>query len=209
MNIAVDLQALGQQMVKCSACPEASTATVGTPPRCLWHQTNKSTDSGAIVVGLNPGFASPREVELYVKSGPTYDATVSYLQENSHDIDYFRKMRLFVLAAIGPSSIHWTEVSKCELAKNFKRVPIEMRRKFIHRYLKIEIDLLPIWPIFACGRIAFDTMSVLCTERTVIGVPHPTGSFGKVFSRLLTENNMLSDAAASRVKTAIADRSAL
>ncbi|HMD55504.1 MAG TPA: hypothetical protein VKJ65_13225 [Phycisphaerae bacterium] len=42
-----------------------------------------------------------------------------------------------------------------------------------------EIEGVPKdWPIFGVGRMAFNALAFLFNDRAVIGVPHPTGSFG-------------------------------
>ena len=178
-------------MVKCTRCESASTAQVGTPPRCLWPEQSSETDSGVIVVGLNPGRAGPEEIAFYNKVGLTFEATISYLRDNSTRIPYFSELRRFVQAAFGKRSIYWTEVAKCELKHGQANVPLEMRRTCIELHLKAELSLLPIsWPVVAAGRVAFETMAVLCTDRAVLGVPHPTGAFGRQFSTLFAGSTL-------------------
>lgn len=184
------LTQLGNAMVGCQLCPEASTVAQETPARCVWTEEVENSDGGVVVVGLNPGRAGPNEIQFYANN-LTYQATVQYLQENSADIPYFAKLRRFVNAAFNVRSVHWTEIAKCELLLNKKVVPLQMRRSYIELHLKKELALIPTdWPIVAAGRVAHEALAVLCTDRLVIGVPHPTGEFGRQFSNLFAGDEL-------------------
>jgi hypothetical protein len=190
-TISRAIDELGASMVSCRQCSAASTAAHGTPPRCLWFEQATDAQSGVIAVGLNPGKASLEEISFYEQQGVAYEGTVDYLRREAKRIPYFIAMRRLVRAAFGIRHIHWTEVAKCELRQGEPGVPLDMRRKCIELHLKKELLLLPRdWPVVAAGRVAFEVMSVLCTERPVIGVPHPTGSFGRQFSGLFVGNGL-------------------
>lgn len=191
---AIAIERLGQQLVTCVRCPSASTADQGTPPRCMWSEVMPDAIQGVVVVGLNPGKASPEEIGFYEKCGLTYEATVEYLKAESRSIPYFIEMRRFVKSAMGKCHIHWTEVVKCQLRSGESTVPLDMRRICIELHLKQELNLLPKeWPVIAAGRVAFEAMSVLCTDRAVLGVPHPTGAFGRQFSGLFNAADLLKE----------------
>jgi len=204
---------LGRHMSSCTGCSTASGPKKGTPPRCLWFEGSEQVSTGVIVVGLNPGRADEPEREFYRKHGMGFDATVEYLQLNAGSIRYYLKMRNFVAAAFGQPggvpSIHWTELAKCELLPGLTRVPLDMKRTCVNRHLKKELDLLPRdWPIVATGREAFESMAILAGDRAVIGVPHPTGAFGSMFSQLI-DGAKLARGAARLTKEALRDQSAV
>lgn len=163
-------------MVQCTACVSASTAVHGTPPRCMLFEPKTETELGVIVVGLNPGLASHSEINHYRRIGMTYDATVTYLRHNMQDISFYARMNRFISAAGFNGSVHWTELAKCQLTSEFTVVPDEMIRTCISKHLKKEIEIFPTkWPVVAVGRRAFAALSILCSDRPVIGIPHPTG----------------------------------
>lgn len=205
---SVSVTVIGNRMVKCTLCDAASTIEDGTPARCLWTDNPRSTDNGVIVVGLNPGRASPEEKQYYQKHGPTFGSTISYLETNAGSIRYFSRLRRLAKETMDVDAFHWTEVAKCELKAGLKQVPLEMRRTCIKQYLADELSLLPVWPVIAAGGVAFETMALLCRDRPVIGVPHPTGAFGKMFTRLLADG-ILGAWARTRVQEALETRSAV
>lgn len=84
--------------------------------------------------------------------------------------------------------ILWTELVHCESVdrkgKN-EPLPAATKRTCISRHLVKEIEEVPNkWPLIAVGREAYGALQYLFLNRTVIGVPHPTGSHG-VFDGLL------------------------
>lgn len=173
---------IGTEMVNCEKnCVGASTGAQGTPPRCLYLEENASEASGVVVVGLNPSRAIPSEIAFYEQRGLTYDATCRYLQQSMESIKYYARVKA-LLTRIGlKGSILWTEIAKCELLPNAAEVSLDMQRNCTRAYLSSELKACPEWPVIATGRTAFKAAALLATDRAVIGVPHPTGAWGKSF----------------------------
>ena len=180
-----EIAAIGHRMVRCTKdCIGASTWKNGTPSRCLFLERRDDDERGVVVVGLNPGRAPPDELRSYASRADLYAATVEYLGEKSKLIPYYERMRDAVgRMGFQRGSILWTEVAKCELLCGQVGVPIEMRRTCGTTYLTKELAACPQWPIVAVGQQSFEAVSYLVPERAVIGVPHPTGAWGKAFER--------------------------
>ena len=79
--------------------------------------------------------------------------------------------------------ILWTELVKCQCSDKNGVIPIQTMRTCINIYLKKEIELLPNYTIFGVGNSAFEFCALSFPHHFIIGVPHPTGSYGN-FSRL-------------------------
>lgn len=78
---------------------------------------------------------------------------------------------------------------KCENIKKGK-LPLETHRKCINKYLREELKYIPeSWPLFAIGREVEKVLAYLYPDRTIIGVPHPTGSFG-YFNKIKNRDNL-------------------
>lgn len=67
------------------------------------------------------------------------------------------------------------------------------------RYLRKELELFPTdWPIFAVGKETYKSLAFLYPEKTVIGLFHPTGSYGKYYTNLLDKIDKIPDKTAFR-----------
>ena len=168
---------------------------------------------GCVIVGINPGNASDVERAHYKKSPLSYAAILEYWPE-IQTLPYFKKLRKVAEAfgLFGP--ILWSDLAKCEckwvtlpVKATPARMPVSAQtlRVCIHSYLLRELAVAPkYWPIIAVGRTAFATLSaIVAPDRAVIGVPHPTGSFGRT-DAFLTDNAKIDQA-----KSAIANNQAL
>lgn len=173
----------------------------GILPRCLYYETEdrKLSKRGCVIVGINPGQSKENEREYFIRNGASYEAEVSYWQDYGQETNksagkkhpYYKKLRTLAsgLGIEGP--ILWTELVKCESEKG---TPLSAQtiRDDIHRYLFKEIRHIPrSWPLIGAGRRAYEILSFSFPDRTVVGVPHPTGSYGH-FDRLAEKH--LSDA---------------
>ncbi len=68
---------------------------------------------------------------------------------------------------------------KCENEAKGKSIPLQTFRECTKRYLGNELTLVPSdWPLIAIGREAYKALAYSYPARTVIGIPHPTGSHG-------------------------------
>lgn len=56
-------------------------------------------------------------------------------------------------------------------------------------FLKRELESFPRTPIIAIGKKAFETVSYLVPDRCIIGIPHPSGSQGGMFSKVLEKDD--------------------
>ena len=85
----------------------------------------------------------------------------------------------------------WTELVKCQSEPEVKELPVQTLRTCSGEFLRRELERLPEnWPLFGVGWEAYKALAYLFSARTVIGVPHPTGSYGH-FTALFEERRPL------------------
>ena len=139
-------------------------------PRCLFLDPSDAESVDCVIVGLNPGPIDSPEQE------PT-DGTACL---NKHiKAPYYKNFRGFA-NKLGFKSILWTELCKCQKDKDQREIPIQTLRTCIHKYLEREIEAVEAdVPLIAAGDNAYRVLSYRYTYRSVIGVPHPTGSHGQ------------------------------
>ncbi len=139
-----------------------------------------------IIVGINPGNAREKEIQ-YVRENPTYEEWVNYWHKNFRNIKYYKDSREFVkefLEFKESIPILWTELCKCEKSrKKRKALPISTLVTCMKRFLDREISLADEFfgkgiPIIALGRRTFEALCFRYPDHFIIGVPHPTGSYG-------------------------------
>lgn len=175
---------IGSQIVRCSdRCENASAnVTIGILPRGLFFE-KRSGNSGAVIVGLNPGTSRSKEHQFYIERGATYPAVVDFVRQNNQKIPYYSRLRRLVDGLDIDGSLWWTDLAKCECADD-KDLPIQSLRYCGGRFLHRELEAVPKeWPVLAIGRQAYHALPFLLPDRIVLGFPHPTGSRGQ-FSRL-------------------------
>lgn len=192
------IQAIGQAMVGCNlACKGINLEPAsGILPRCLFFERSEILfDVGCTVTGINPGKSSKSERSCFVSNGCSYQATFDYWIDHvaKHHL-YYNRLRYLVSAVFGGNpSILWTELVKCESADGTGEPPLQTFRTCVNQFLRKEIDAVPTtWPIFSVGKRSFELLAILYNERTVIGLPHPTGSFGH-FSKLFEKGLLKSE----------------
>lgn len=192
-TLAAEIAAIGAQLVVCGEACEGvhHDPEIGSLPRCLVLETAGRVGDGCVVVGINPGRASQRERSFYCDAQATYASVVEWFKVVGFTHRYYTSLRAFVtqLGLSGP--ILWTELAKCEnLPDRSGLPPLSTMRRCSGMYLKRELAAAPSgWPLFAVGGEAFKALAYLHTERTVIGVPHPTGSYGH-FARLFKDRQL-------------------
>jgi len=173
---------IGCQMVKCTK----NCAGIAKPgendiiPMCLYlEDTKDNSTTGTIIVGINPGNATKKEREYYYKHGHNYENVVNYWKKYVQcKHQYYKKLRAFVNGLGFNGHILWTELVKCANDKN-EQPPLQTFRTCCSEYLNEEIKAVPgDWPIIGAGRKAYEVLTFLYPKRTIIGVPHPTGSWG-------------------------------
>ena len=145
------------------------------------------------MIGINPGLSSEPERRFYRERGPTYKAVVEYWKKNICARPYYKRLRAFADEVGLGRSILWTELVKCE-SKKRTNLSVQTIRADIHRYLFREIKNIPDnWPLIGAGTRAYEILSFSFPERTIIGLPHPTGSFGQ-YTRLMKNGRLKTEA---------------
>jgi hypothetical protein len=161
---------IGKKIVSCPLKCDGITKNMkeGKLPRCLIFKSGGHFKKGAIVVGINPGESNKDECNEYKKNGTSYKSVKSYWEREISKRPYYTQISdlLGKLSLTGP--ILWTELAKCEGTQ----LPLQTFRTCTNKYLLKEI------------------VAYLYSDRTVIGIPHPTGSWGQ-FSKLLNSRKLL------------------
>lgn len=179
------------------SCPNkcngiACSLKEGILPRCLILEIDGRIQSrGAVIVGINPGHSKPHERNYYVKNGQSYDRVIEYWNAYIRKRKYYSSLRSFVdqLGFRGP--ILWTELVKCENMRGVRSPPLQTFRICTKTYLRRELGLIPDnWPLIAVGGEVYKALAYRFPSRIVVGIPHPTGSYG-YFSRLFDKNGEL------------------
>lgn len=193
-KLKLEIYKIGQQMVSCSNKCDGIVCNLkeGILPRCLILENDSRTQSrGTIIVGINPGHSKQHERNYYIKNGQSYDKVAEYWNTYIRNRKYYSSLRSFVdqLGFRGP--ILWTELVKCENALEVKMPPLQTFRICTKTYLSAELRLVPDnWPLIAVGGEAYKALAYRFPNYIVIGIPHPTGSYGH-FSKLFDENGKL------------------
>jgi len=182
---------IGRKMVKCTSRCTGITRNrhAGRPPRCLILELQGRTSSkGCAVIGINPGNADPKERKFYGKHGTKYSVLLKYwTQDIGYKHTYYSHVRN-ILDQVGLSGpILWTELAKCEGATKKRKVPpLSTLRHCAAQFLLDELQLVPQWPLIALGREAQTALSYMFPRRTIIAIPHPTGTGGRIqYSRMM------------------------
>ena len=147
---------------------------------------------GCVMVGLNPGKASDKERAFFASGTPTYEKFLSYWKANILQHPYYKRLRKIAdeLEFRGP--ILWTELVKCQSKEN-GQLSVQTIRDDINKYLFKELEVIPAdWPLFGIGGKAFEILSYRFPDRLVLGVPHPTGSYG-LFPKLFENQKLKQD----------------
>jgi hypothetical protein len=167
-----------------------------------WDVMGRHGPQGSVVIGLNPGRSTTFERHYYLERGCTFTAVGNWFDKHGRKHPYYVRLRglLDSLGLDGP--ILWTELAKCETRKSVKELPLQTFRTCTDAFLRRELEPFPKgWPLVAVGKEAFKGLAYLFPTRTVIGVPHPTGSRGH-FPALFQDGKL-------RKRTAVRVRKAL
>jgi hypothetical protein len=203
---------IGQQVVQClGACAGVvHDAAAGILPRCPIIERAECGGRGCLVVAPHPCRSKPQEQACYRERGPSYEVVTTYWRQNVDQISYYKSLRqLFDLASLtGP--IIWSNLAKCENSADAKgSMPLQTLRVCATHFLQKELEVTPkAWPAFGLGRDAYKALAYLEPTRTVIGIPHPTGSSGQfreLFIKGRLINGRLRDHVAKAISAALAD----
>jgi hypothetical protein len=180
---------IGRQLIHCrNECSGIiCNPEKGIIPRCLYFECdNRKQNNGVVIIGINPGNSGTKTQRYWRNHKIGYNALVKWWEQKSSKT-YYVHLRDFADNAGFKGPILWTELAKCE----GKSPHIQTLRTCVNKYLVKEISVIPKeWAIIAVGREAFQAIAYLFSKRTVIGIPHPTGSYGH-FSKLFKSNNKL------------------
>lgn len=166
----------------------------GVIPRGLiYEEDNRNTNTvGCVMVGLNPGKATKEERDFFKLETLSYERFLLYWKENVFQHPYYKRLRKLAdeLELDGP--ILWTELVKCQGKEN-GQLSVQTIRDDINKYLFFELESIPAsWPLFGVGNQAFEILSYRFPDRLVLGIPHPTGSYG-LFPKLFENQKIRRD----------------
>ena len=187
MTIESQIAIIGNRLVACRLkCPGINLDPAkGIPPRCLYYETdNRSNELGVAIVGINPGIAKKHEMQYFLQNGTSYKQITKYWHNNLKERSkYYNELRNLVNQLGFAGNILWTELVKCQKIHNGRRFTIrnypETFRACTKQYLQNEIKFIPkSWPLIAVGGETYRALAYLFIDRPIIGVPHPTGSYG-------------------------------
>jgi len=151
----------------------------GIVPRALFLERRNSAGKGCILVGLNPGKAQRKEREAYVQNKKN---TTVFYDPQWYDRRYHRDLRDFINKLGFNGDILWTELVKCQ-SKDSGVVSLQAIRQDSARHLQEELRAVPSsWLLVGVGKKAYEHLCTLFPYRTVLGIPHVSGSY--VFEKL-------------------------
>ncbi len=196
VSLSEQIDTIGVGMVTCSFCCDGIRLdpSKGILPRSLvLEDQDRKGARGSVALGINPGIGDDKEESFYLEHRNTYDAMLEFWRMYrclTHP--YHIRLRRFIdfIGLEGP--ILWTELVKCQNLNGIKAVPpLSTLRTCVHLYLVHEISAVPAsWPIIAIGKEPFKIAALMFPSRTIIGVPHPTGSYG-LFPALFDKTDKL------------------
>lgn len=190
-QLEVSINKLGDKLLNCTNDCDGiiNKKPLGIIPRCLYLEKREEYEKGCVVVGINPGKSKENERGNYKKINLTYD-DVKIVSKNIIDSHkYYNQIRKFLEIIDRNGPILWTELVKCENEEN--NLPdLQTFRICTKKYLTEEIKKVPEnWPLIAVGKMVYYALSFLYPDKAVIGIPHPTGSYG-YFNKLIDQENV-------------------
>lgn len=205
------IAAIGAELVACNRRCEGVVADLakGVVPRGLVLESRTEACPGAIFVGMNPGQGDNAE-RTAMRADASYQSTVDFLRRRrltAHQ--YYLRLRALADASGFRGHLLWTELAKCQSAPDFRgSLPLETSRTCAATFLRREVEATPpSWPVFAIGRDAYGAAALLFSDRAVLGVAHPTGSWGNWHS-MFTGGALRSDVRAAIERVAATRRAA-
>jgi hypothetical protein len=169
----------------------------GIIPRGLIFETTnrKQNATGSVFVGLNPGQAKKAErsycSRAFESGSLTYETVVQFWENNLRIVKYYDELRKVADALGLDGPILWTDLVKCQGKSRRTPLRVQTIRHDIHKYLLEEITEIPeSWPLVAVGDKAFEILSYSFPTRLVIGIPHPTGSYGNHWNSHTNEHKL-------------------
>ena len=163
------------------------------PRGLIYEDENRDTNGlGCAMVGLNPGKASKKERAFFKSEPLSYERFCLYWRENILQYPYYKRLRKLADEIELKGPILWTELVKCQSKIN-GQLSVQTIRDDINKYLFKELEDIPDnWPLFGIGNKAFEILSFRFPNRLILGVPHPTGSYG-LFPKLFENQKLRQD----------------
>jgi DNA polymerase len=195
-----DIDKIGQLLVSCSRNCEGirNEPENGVVPRGFYFENPENLkEPDCIIVGVNPGISKKREREYYIrafyeKRKITYNDVKQYFNDKVSKLRYYKRLREFAREIGFGRAILWTELCKCENKIKKEVPPLQTFRICVKNFLQRELKLFPKAPIIGIGNQTFQALSYMFPDRFIVGVPHPTGSYGN-FAQLFDEKGKLKE----------------
>lgn len=190
------IEGIAEKILQCkpSECGDVyQNKNEGFPPRvCLWEDGD-SRAKGCMVVGLNPGRIrrGSREHLFYRANAKNLSYEKMFLcwrDEKIREHYYYKEVRKFIrnLGMRGP--ILWSDLAKCQKGEEYP-LSLQTIRRCSDKFLKHEMDYVgKDWVLIGVGRNAYNALTYLKAENLLLGIPHPTGSYG-TFSDMMEKIN--------------------
>lgn len=197
-QLQTEIETIGNKLVHCNKKCEGikRNQKMGFIPRYLiLEERSKRMSKGCVIVGMNPGSAGQKDglskEQQYYKSRENLSyadqlgywhwqgEARNYRKDPLRENKYYKHLRELteLLGLDGP--ILWTELVKCQNDVEAESAPTPATfNACITEYLNDEIELVPNWLIIANGQDVYNMLTCKYPERTILGVPHVTGSFG-------------------------------
>lgn len=197
MNLTSHINKIGRDMVACDYHCRGIALDLqkGILPRCLILETkDRVQGKGTVIVGINPGRSKPKERNFYRSNGRTYEQVVTYWREYvGYSHRYYTKLRTLAAELGFNGPILWTELAKCENESTASvQELLQTFRTCTRTYLQKELQAIHHnWPLIAVGNESYKALAYIFADRAVIGVPHPTGSYGHFASLFDTKERLL------------------
>lgn len=180
MAVDEEIDKLGNELVSCNLNCEGITNNPkkGIIPRCLFIEKRQGTNK-CVIVGLNPGHSSQEEQQDYLSNGCSYDAVKKCFNTTKlKNKRYFKKTNgLMDLLGYNGDRL-WTDLAKCECSGKNGTIPVQTLRVCINKFLSKEIEIYDARIIFALGNVAFKFCALRFPRHFIVGIPHPSGSYG-------------------------------
>jgi hypothetical protein len=186
---------IGQKVTNCIFClkckEEGGTnydRASGIIPRCLFFEERKENKEIVIAIGQNPGLSGKNEREELANIH-NYSVVKEFFNTKYKGHPFYKRATNLIETLGLNGHILWTELAKCEgkhiinetlafCASNYLVEELEHAKK---NYKKVTI--------IALGKRTYNSLIFLFPNQKILGVPHPTGSWGtKVVGKPLNRN---------------------
>lgn len=198
MSLNKSLNSIGDEITACRFRCKAIMNDVekGIYPRCFYPEicNEKLKYFDSIVIGLNPGIATPLE-RAFIKYIQSHKSNFGFeyikivMEPIIRNCDYYTRVRAFLNKYLEKKDLNilWTELVKCQsrLDDMGGKLPIELdtKKKCFEKFLKREIEIFTKYQkplLILLGKEVFDFIKKYGKEQFVgfeyLKLYHPTGS---------------------------------